>query len=207
MSKITVINQTTNGEVVRLALYKKPVTQPELNTIAWRIIAPPPNAGSAQVVIPTYYEAFATYSFDPDERRNPNGGNKTATIQFAENTARLLVNSVTSPDGKATAATITQSFADLVLNEVRMENNFTTGVWGHITLDGDEVYAPQVIWPNGIRIEHVRPRFYVAVVAQFVNKGAHLVDAEISATETAVLEGGSVTVSGSMWTGYTLSTS
>lgn len=86
-----------------------------------------------------------------------------------------------------------------------MENNFGVGVWGHITKDGDEIYPPQVIWPSGIRMEDIRSSYYVAVVAQFVNKGARLVDAEISVTECEVLEGGTVTVTGSMWTGYSIS--
>lgn len=205
MSNITIVNSTANAEVVRVAIYKKPQSQPDLQTIAWKIIAPPPNGGSTVVVIPNTYEAFASYSFDPIERNSPYAGSRTQSLEFGENTARFLIDSVGSQDTRSNAASITQTFTGLVLNEVRMENNFGVGVWGHITKDGDEIYPPQVIWPSGIRMEDIRSSYYVAVVAQFVNKGARLVDAEISVTECEVLEGGTVTVTGSMWTGYSIS--
>lgn len=206
MSTITIINNASNGEVVRIALYKKPLSQPNLQSIAWKVIAPPPSGGCTTVNIPDVYEAYASYSLDPAERNDPNAGSRTQVLPFGENTARFLINSTDSQDRRASAASIVQTFDGLVLNEVRMENNFGVGVWGHITKDGDEVYPPQVIWPSGVRMEDVRSSFFVAVVAQFVNKGARLVDAEISVTEAEVLEGGTVIVTGSMWTGYNLST-
>ncbi|WP_165480892.1 hypothetical protein [Xanthomonas oryzae] len=45
---------------------------------------------------------------------------------------------------------------------------------------------------------------YVAVISQFTYKGQRLVQAELSLTETEILEGGSLIVTGSMWTGYSL---
>lgn len=206
MASLTFINKTTGPEVVRIALYKKPVANPDLNTIAWKIVSPPPSGGSTLVTIPEYYEAFATYSLDATERQDPNAGNKTQVLKFGENTARFIIGSETSQDQRSTAATIVQTFDNLVLNEIIMENKFGTGVWSHITMDGDEVYPPQVLWPSAKRMEDTRSTYYVAVVAQFVNKGTRLVDAEISATETSVLEGDTITVQGSMWTGYQITT-
>jgi hypothetical protein len=203
MSILTFINNTDNGEVVRLALYKKSLTRPDLQSVAWKIIAPPPNGGQ-RVQVPENYESFITCPSPDDDRSDPMAGSITQRIPFGENTARFIIKSSDSQDRRATAPTITQTFTDLVLNEVRIENHFATGVWGHITMGGDEIYSPQVIWPSGIMMEDVRSTFYVAVVAQFVNKGSRLVDEEISVTETQMLDGGTMIVTGSMWKGYTL---
>jgi hypothetical protein len=204
MSILTFINNTDNGEVVRLALYKKSLTRPDLQSVAWKIIAPPPSGGCSRVPVPQNYESFITCPGPDDDLTDPMAGSTTQRIAFGENTARFIINSSNSQDRRASAPTITQTFTDLVLNEVRIENNFGNGVWGHITMGGDEIYAPQVIWPSGIMMEDVRSTFYVAVVAQFVNKGSRLVDEEISVTESQVLDGGTMMVTGSMWKGYKL---
>lgn len=204
MSQITIVNNTDDNEVVRIAIYKRPAKRPTLETIAWRVIAPPPSGGQTIVTIPQQYSVYANYSFDPDERKDPDAGSRTRVIQFAETTARFCVQSRDSQDGRASAASLTQSFNELVLNEVRIENHFSTGVWGHITLDGEDVYAPQVIWPGGVRMEDLRSTFYLAVVAEFVNQGDRLVDEEVSITQTPILSGGTAVVTGSMWTGYSI---
>ena len=204
MSQITIVNNST--EVVRIAMFKKPVIQPTLATIAWRIVEPPPNGGQTVVQIPSNYAVYGNYSHDPVERNDPNAGNRTAVLDFGEFTARFLIESATSQDNKANAATISRSFVDLVMNEVRIENQFGYGVWAHVTKDGDDIYAPQVLWPGGILMEDIRASFYLATVGQFVYKGDRLVDEEISLTETEVLEGATATVTGSMWDGYQIAT-
>ena len=108
MSTITVINQS--DEVVRIAIYKKPVLQPTLSSIAWRVISPPPQGGQTVVQIPSDFAVFANYSNNPAERNDPNAGNRTNTVSFAETTARFIVDSVSSQDEVAEAAIITQSF-------------------------------------------------------------------------------------------------
>ena len=206
MSQITIINRTDDSEVVRVAIYKKPILVPTLGTIAWRTVAPPPSGGKTVIQVPETYQTYANYSYDPDERDDPTAGNQTQVITFTEATARFVIASATSQDTRASAATITQVFTDLILNEVRVENQFGYGVWSHITKDGDDIYAPQVLWPGAVRMEDVRSSFFLAVVAQFVNKGSRLVDEEISITETEVLEGGVAIVTGSKWKGYSLTT-
>lgn len=202
MSQITIVNNTV--EAVRIAIYRKPVLLPTLSTIAWRIVEPPPNGGQTIVQIPETYSVFANYSYNEAEREDPNAGNRTNVIQFAEDTARFIVSSVPSQDRRANAATITQSFDNLVMNESRIENKFGYGVWGHITKDGDDVYAPQVIWPGAVMMEDLRETFFLSVVSQFVYKGDRLVQEETSITETPVLAGGTVAVSGSKWKGYAI---
>ncbi|MEM1203208.1 MAG: hypothetical protein AAGN66_08265 [Acidobacteriota bacterium] len=199
MSQITLLNQT--DEVVRVAIFKKPVIQPSLATIAWQIADTPPG-GQAVVNVPSNFEAYARYSLDPN---NPEATEFTTNkIPFNETTAKFDVNSVVSQDRQASGAHLEQSFTDLVMNEVRMVNNFGIGVWGHITKDGDDIYAPQVIWPGAVLMEDIRSSLYLAVVGQFTYKGDRLVQEEISLTETEILEGGTATVTGSMWKGYSI---
>jgi hypothetical protein len=202
MAQITVVNNS--DEVVRIAIYRKPVLLPTLSTIAWRIVEPPPNGGQTVVQIPENYSVFANYSFDTAEREDANAGNRTNVIQFAEDTARFIVGTAVSQDRRANAATLVQTFDGLVMNETRIVNQFGYGVWGHITKDGDDVYAPQVIWPGAVMMEDLRESFFLAAVSQFVYKGDRLVQEETSLTETEVLAGGMATVTGSKWKGYAI---
>lgn len=200
MSTITLRNNTL--EVVRLAIFKTPVLNPTLSTIAWQVAEPPPG-GKQTIDIPTAYSVFANYSSD---RNNPSNLTcETAHIPFAESTAMFTISSATSQDRKATGAVISQQFNDLVLNEVRVVNNYNLGALTTIAQNGDAIYEPQVIWPGGLFLEDVRASFYVAVVAQFTSKGQRLVQEEFSQTQTEVLAGSTITVTGSMWNGYSLS--
>ncbi|MEM9556177.1 MAG: hypothetical protein AAGC60_18105 [Acidobacteriota bacterium] len=203
MSQITIINQTEDHETVRIAVYKKPVVRPTLQTIAWQIVNPPPD-GQCVVPVPADYTVFAEYSDDPNNPQDPQY--TTNTIAFSELTARFDINSVTSQDRQASGAFIEQKFDDLVMNEVRVTNNYGMGVWGHIQKDGTDVYPAQVIWPGGVLLEDLRSFLYLAVVGQFTYRGDDLVQEEISLTETPILEGGTATVTGSMWKGYTITT-
>jgi hypothetical protein len=209
MAQITIVNNTDNNELVRVAIYKKPTVTPLLSTIAWQIIAPPPG-GNAMVQIPEDYQVFAQYSLDPN---NPDPTSPTATVnqtnivEFGETTARFQLNSVVSQDNQATGAVITQLFNGLQFNEVRLENNFALGVLSHIQKNFVDIYSPQVLWPGAVRIEDVRSTLYLAVVGQFVFQGSTLVDEDIQMTETPILEGGTAVVTGSMWKGYSITTS
>jgi hypothetical protein len=207
MSQITILNQTS--ELVRVAIYKKPVLQPTLDTIAWQIVAPPP-AGQSVVSIPAEFDAFAEYSLDlnnPDPTTPGATVYQTNVIPFNEMSARFVIGSVRSQDKQASGAVMSQVFNDLVLNEVRMENNFGVGVVSHVQKAGQDIYAPQVLWPGGVRMEDIRTTLYLAVVSQFLYQGGRLVDEEIQMTETPILEGGTATVTGSMWKGYAITTS
>lgn len=199
MSKITILNQTDNQETVRIAIYKKPVVRPTLQTIAWQIVNPPPG-GQTVVEIPSAYTLFAEYSKDPHNPASPQY--TTNKVEFSEMTARFAIDDVPTQDRHESGASIEQQFDNLVMNEVRVVNNYTHGVWGHIQKDGVDIYPPQVIWPGGLLMEDVRSFLYLAVISQFTSRGDMLVQEEISLTETGILEGGTATVTGSMWTGY-----
>lgn len=199
MSKITLINKT--DEMVRLALFMTPALNPNLATIAWRIVSPPPG-GSTTVDIPADFAVQARYSGDPSNPSNLE--NTTAAVAFAETTAAFSVDSIVSQDRQATGAVIHQEFNDLVLNEVRVANHYPIGVEVSILKDGDPIYPPQVVWPGGLLMEDVRGSISVAVVSQFTTKGQKLVQEEFSLTRTEVLDGGTLLVTGSQWVGYAL---
>jgi hypothetical protein len=199
MGRITLHNNT--NEVVRLAIFKLPVLRASLATVAWKIVSPPPG-GSTTVNIPSGFAVLGRYSGDP--ARPAELDNKTAPVAFDETTAAFSIDAVTSQDGMATGAVIQQKFTDLVMNEVRVVNNYGIGVEVSILSDGDPIYAPQVVWPGGLLIEDVRGSLYVAVVSQFTAKGQRLVQEEFSQTQVEVLEGGTLVVNGSQWVGYSL---
>jgi len=199
MPQITLVNQTQ--ETVRIAVYKKAVIRPTLATIAWQIVNPSPG-GQCVVQVPADYSVFANYSMDPNNPSAP--AYTTNSIPFAELTARFDINNVTAQDSLAFGAEIAQSFDNLVMNEVRVTNNFGMGVWGHIQLDNVDVYPPQVIWPGGVLMEDLRSFLYLAVVSEFTYRGQDLVQEEISLTETPILLGGTATITGSMWKGYSI---
>ena len=206
MSQITIINESV--DLVRVAIYKKPVLQPTLDSVAWQIVSPPPG-GQTVVPIPEDYEAFAQYSLDlnnPDPTSPNITVYQTNLVPFNETSARFIISSVRSQDTQASGAVLAQVFTDLVLNEVRMENNFGIGVVSHVQKAGQDIYAPQVLWPGGVRMEDIRTSFYLAVVSQFLYQGGTLVDEEIQMTETPILEGSTATVTGSMWKGYSITT-
>ncbi|WP_127165837.1 hypothetical protein [Xanthomonas euvesicatoria] len=193
------INQT--NETVRLALFQKPVMNPTLATIAWQVVAPPPG-GSSTVDIPSDFSVQARYSNDPTNPSNLD--TSTKPVSFSETTAAFSIDHFVSQDRRANGAVINQTFTDLVLNELRVVNNFSIGAETTIYRGGDAIYEAQVIWPGGLFLEDVRSSMYVAVISRFTYKGQRLVQEELSLTETEVLEGGSLIVTGSMWTGYSL---
>ncbi|GAA4802298.1 hypothetical protein [Lysobacter hankyongensis] len=199
MAKITLINRT--DEMVRLALFIAPVLNPNLAAIAWKIVSPPPG-GSTTVNIPPDFAVQARYAGDPS--RPSELDTTTATVAFAETTAAFSIDSITSEDRQATGAVIHQIFTDLVVNEVRIANRFPIGVEVSILKGGDPIYPPQVVWPGGILMEDVRGSISVAVVSQFATRGQRLVQEEISLSRTEVIDGGTLQVTGSQWTGYAL---
>jgi hypothetical protein len=197
---LTIRNQT--NEVVRIAIYRRPVFNPGLDAIAWRIVEPPPS-GEVAIRLPDDFEVFARHSSDPSNPEHPD--TETNHVVFSETTALFVIDNVgTAP---ALAAHIRRVFTDLAPNELRVVNEFGHGCFTFITQDGDPLYAPQVVWPGATFIEDVRGAYNVCVVSQFVTRGQRLVQEEISETEIEAPPGARLTVTGSMWTGYAITRS
>ena len=200
MTHVTLVNRT--NEVVRLALFMAPVLNPTLDTIAWKVVSPPPG-GSTVIEIPDDFAVLARYSRDP---ANPSELDmQTAAVAFAEFTANFAIEGATSVDGRAIGAVIRQQFTDLVMNEVRVVNHYPIGVELSILKDGSPIHAPRVLWPGAMSMEDIRGAIHVAVVSQFVFAGERLVQEEIGLTQVELPPNGTLVVTGSMWTGYTLS--
>ena len=122
MSTVTFKNHS--DESVRIAIFKKPVKNPHLPTIAWRIVEPPPR-GQQSIALPATHEVFAEYG-TMDDPSNPRF--RTDTVIFSEDTARFVIEPAESQDGKAYGAVLTQSFDGLVMNEIQVMNRFSLGV-------------------------------------------------------------------------------
>lgn len=201
-----IFNNMIKDEAIRFAVYKKRDNgiHQNLNTITWHNFAVSPNGGTVAVDVPETYEAFVSYAIDPADRDDSQGLNQTCRLPFSELTARFKVGTANTQDLEKTAPEITQVFTDLMINQVRIDNHYSDGVWSHITQGGKEIFPPQVISPRAHRIEDLRATFYVAVIDRFVENGTRLVDAEFSSEEMPILVGQTVTVTGSKWKGYEL---
>ncbi len=201
-SQITIINQT--NEVIHVGVFKQPLGQASLKSIAWMIVAPPPAGGRTVISIPSNYGVYASYG----NHQDPYSGYKTPTIEFSETTARFETVNVESPDKQVEGIILKQLFTQLVANEVHIDNNADQGVWGHITLDGSDLFAPQVIPPGTKLMEDIRGNvFYLAVLNKAVTAGQKIDVEVISDQVTPILQGQTATVTGSEWEGYAISVS
>lgn len=200
LAMIAFVNNT--DENIRIALFKKPYKQPTLLEFPWQIVSPPAKGGSTMVQIPNYYQVYVNYSFDPAERQNPYGGIRTPSISFNEFTARFLVVEEKAQDGGAVAAILKQVFTDLVANEIQIENTAPFGVWGHIQLDGNDLFRPQVITPGSVLMADVRGSFYAAVISESAPGTYPIKEEELSSQPVEVVPGDKITVTGSKWAGY-----
>lgn len=201
MNTVTLINNT--NEVVRLAVFKQSILNPNLGTVAWRIVEPPPNGGHRTLQIPSTYQVFARYS---SSTSNPGDLNsQTDTLEFDGTTARFDINEVVSSDGRRIGAALTQRFDGLTVNQVRIGNNTALGAEVSIMLDLTPIFPPQVLWPSGLFKEDVRSAMYVAVISQPARQEDLLVREALSQTQVPLRLGESIQISGSVWTGYRLS--
>ncbi len=202
MAQIGLLNETS--ENIRIAVFKKPYKAPSLQIVAWKIIALPRTGGNTSVNVPSNYDVFINYSLDPETREDPYGGIKTAPIALDIQTAKFLVREEKTNDNNAVVATLNRVFVDVVGNEIQIENQASFGVWGHVMLDGQDVYPPQIITPGRTLMEDVRSPLFLAVIDEFVFRGSIIKVEELSSTPIEVLTGDSVTITGSKWQGYSL---
>ncbi|PPU44204.1 hypothetical protein XdyCFBP7245_23025 [Xanthomonas dyei] len=145
----------------------------------------------------------ARYSYDPNNPSNLD--TSTKPVSFSETSASFSIDGVVSQAPRANVAVINQSFTDLVPSEVWIRNNFSISAETTIYRGGDAIFEAQVIWPGGLFLENIETSMYVAVVSQFTYKGQRLVQEELCVTQTEIPEDGSIIVTGSMWTDYSLS--
>src|SRR5262249_25785009 len=201
---LTIMNRST--EAIRIAVYKQSYKLPTLGTLAWRVVAPPVN-GQPIVQVPSTFQVFGNYPNQPAEKSDPAAGNQTNIITLAQYTGSFKLVEQSTGDQMQQVIQLAQQFTNLVPQEVNIRNTASIGVWGHITLGGDDVYPPQVIWPGGVMLEDIRPTLYIAIVADYVTQGAVIKEREISDTATAMMPGQVATVTGDKWTGFAIAVS
>ena len=100
----------------------------------------PPIGGNSIVEIPATYEVFVNYPGPADSKTNPYAGNQTVKLSLAQYTGNFIVTSATTPDSRDSVANITQTFQNLVPDEIHISNAAGFGVWSHITRGGTDVW-------------------------------------------------------------------
>jgi len=203
MATIKLVNNTQ--ENIRIAIFKKPYKAPSLKVVAWHI-EPLPIKGKKEITIPTHYEIYINYSLDPKERDDPQGGTKTAAITIDTHTACFIVKEEHLDVKQDAAVVLERVFTDVVANEIQIENQASFAVWGHILLDGRDVHPPQIITPGRTLMEDVRSPLHAAVTDEYASPGDIFKPEALLSESKEILTGDTVTISGSKWDGYSLST-
>lgn len=198
MSTITIVNSTQHDEPIQAVLYARPANAPTNRAIAWKVVDPLPDNGETVVDMPGYFGVYASYSTEGRRTEGPYDGGRTPILPIAEGTGRFLIQGM--PPGIGLSST----FTDLVPNEVRIENQSSSGVWAHIVRDGNDIYAPQILPPEAVHIADIRSTLYLAVAPRLADEGFRLNEEETALTETPILEGQTAVVTGSKQKGYTI---
>lgn len=193
MSKVTIRNHSE--DVVRIAIFKHPVLNPNLATIAWRIAAPPPR-GEQIIEIPDDYSVTAGYAEDFSATNF-----KAAQLPFSDTTATFIVNAY---DDHPSGVKISSELNAMAPNQVQVFNNLKGESLITVAKGGDAIYDRQAVPQGGMFREDIRPAFHLAVISQFTLKGQHLIPEEIAQTQIELPIDGLVMVAGSIWEGYTV---
>jgi len=195
MPNITINNKTVDNPMI--GVFRRLIETPTLKAVAWKVLLPP-SQGSVVIPILDGYEAYVNYG----DQSDPNGGIRTASIEFTGTAARFVVQS--EGQAKKTALVLKKSSKDPTPNQVSIANEAGEGVWGHITQLGSDIYPPQVIWPDGVLMEDIRAPYLLAIVGDRVKEGDRLIEEEVSRTQTPILPGQTAIVTGSRWDGYSI---
>lgn len=202
MGKFSLINET--NENLRVAVFKKSYKRPNMKIAIWDVESIPRNGGSVDVEIPTTYDVYCNYPRNITDPEDPYGGIRTGMIRIDLETARFIVQDESTTDGNDIVANISRQFTDLAPDEIQIDNHSCKAVWGHILMNGQDVYPPRLITPGRTLMEDVRTPMYLGIIDQYVFKGDTIVQEELSTEPKPVFSGSTVTVKGSKWTGYAL---
>jgi hypothetical protein len=203
-SYITIKNHT--AENVRIAVFKISYRPSTLDTIAWRVVAPP-QQGLTKILLPSTYEVFINSPSFDDDRTDPYAGNQTQKISLQGNTGRFVVSSSKTLDRQSSTLqlALVQIFQQLVPEKLHIVNRSGFGVWSHITKGGTDIFPPRVITPGRELIEDLRPTYYLGTIAEFIVQGSKISEEQITSTPTPILAGETAILVGSLWTGYEIS--
>ncbi len=196
--KLEIANETRG--IVHVALYKRSPLRPSEPAVAWAIVSPPPR-GRAIFSVPRDYRVFARYSFSPEDSWQP--VYQTNALSLHRNHDSLAIREI-SLGRSAWGAILARNVRDAGPGELRIENDFSTGVWCHVQLGEHDVHPPRLLPPRGVLIEALTSPFCLAVVSPLARVGVPLAEHEIRTTEVelAAGEGGVFTIHASPIRGY-----
>jgi hypothetical protein len=195
---ITLINGT--DENLKIAVFKQTFKVPSLQVLAWKVIALPREGGNSLLPIPDQYDMYINYSNVPV---TPYGGIKTGLISIDQTTARFMILNEFTNDGQLKVAIVKRVYSELVDGQILIDNKSSYGVWGHILLDGTDIYAPQIISPGRTLMENIEGSFSVSVIDDFITVGSLIKVRELRTQPVNVNVGDTLVVTGTKWTGYT----
>ncbi len=186
--KLEIANETSG--IVHIALYKRSPLRPSEPVVAWTIVSPPPR-GRAIFSIPRDYRVLARYSFSPEDSQQPIY--QTNILSLRRNHDSLAIREIRL-GRSAWGAILARNVREPGLGELRIENDFSTGIWCYVQLGEHDIYLPRPLPPHGVLIDSLAAPFFLAVVSPLVHVGVPLAEEEIRATEVAAGEGGVFTI-------------
>jgi hypothetical protein len=195
---LEIANETAG--VVHVALYMRSLLRPAEPVVAWAIVSPPPR-GRAIFSIPRDYRVFARYYFAPERPWQP--VYQTNALSLRRNNDSLTIREI-SLGRSARGAIVTRNARVAGWRELRIENEFATGVWCQIQLGERDVLLPHFLPPHGVLIEALDSPFFLAVVSPLARLGMPLPAHEVreTAIELEAGEGGVFTVRDTPGQGY-----
>jgi hypothetical protein len=202
MGKFTLSNET--DENLRVGIFKKSYKRPNMKLVIWDIKSIPRNGGSVDVEIPTTYDIYCNYPNIVGDQEDPYGGTRTGIIRIDSVTARFIVQNESTTDGNDNVANISRQFTDMQVDEIQIDNHSSRAVWGHILMNGTDVYPPRLISPGRTLMEDVRSPMYLGIIDEYIFKGDAMVQEELSTAPKSVFSGATITIRGSKWTGYAI---
>ncbi|WP_085315832.1 hypothetical protein [Derxia lacustris] len=191
MSNMTLVNRADDATAVRVAIYKRPIMQTALGTIAWRVISLPAGA-SWQLWVESAYEIEARIHGQFPEVANDEETGPVA-VPFDGAGMDCVI------EGGPALHILPRAISAGAVNygEVRVENRTRHEVWVKVLKDSLPLYWSFVVMPGQTRAEDLRQPFYLAVVPNDVGPGDRLDDVALLSTQTPVVEGGVVVIRGS----------
>ena len=202
MTGVKFINNTE--ENLRIAVFKQPYQTPSLQVIAWKIIPLPRDGGNKTLQFNNEYAVYINYPNEEDERGDPYGGTQTAPIPIDQTTANFLVRNEQTNDAQSTVAVLKRVYINLAPSEIHIANMAAFGVWGHITLDENDIYPPQIISPGRTLMENIESPLFVSVIDDFDVSGTVVKVRELKTIPVIVELGDVISITGSKWTGYSM---
>jgi len=191
MCNMTVVNRSTDPQPVRVAIYKRPIVQNALGTIAWRIVSLPRDA-SLSICTGHQYEIEA--------QTRSVGQFEAGSAGFVDRTHRSFENSgidcVVENDPQLRIVPRAIAAEAVNYGEVRVENRTRNEIWVTVMNDAMPLYWPFVVLPGQIRNEDLRQPFYFAIAPAEIAPGERLDDIELLPTQTPFVDGAIAVIRG-----------